>query len=226
MEQNKPKAVLLDNDGTLVKTWTTEPLPGVYGILRRLEQEGYPLEVLTNQAGPAYWQAYMDKPDVPMPQDFPSFARLAKNLGDITRTLSLEKARWIISMYDKRVGNVIAPLAPSKDSPDFQAISEVLLTRSREDILFSFFARIQHEMLQALAREETMKHVQVTVSVAPRFRKPEPEMLLFAATELGVLPGECVYVGDMETDREAATRAGMAYCLSMQALAELLWEEK
>ena len=224
--QQKPKAVLLDLDGTLVKTWTTEPLPGVSGILRRLEQEGYPLIVLTNQAGPAWWQAYMEKPDVPMPRDYPSFARLAKNLGDITRTLSLEKARWIIAMYDERVGNVVAPLAPSKDQPDFQAISETLLTRSREDILFSFFARVQHEMRASLAREETMEHVRVTVSVASRFRKPEPEMLLFAASELGVDPGECVYVGDMDTDREAAQRAWMNYCPSMEALVELLWEKE
>lgn len=40
-------------------------------------------------------------------------------------------------------------------------------------------------------------------------RKPEPGMLLAAAVHLGVEPGECVVIGDIATDVEAARRAGM-----------------
>lgn len=40
-------------------------------------------------------------------------------------------------------------------------------------------------------------------------KKPDPDQLLAAATDNGVAPGDCVYVGDDERDIEAARRAGM-----------------
>jgi histidinol-phosphate phosphatase family protein len=39
-------------------------------------------------------------------------------------------------------------------------------------------------------------------------RKPEPELLLKAAAELGVEPARCVMIGDIGADVEAARRAG------------------
>ncbi len=43
--------------------------------------------------------------------------------------------------------------------------------------------------------------------------KPDPEPLLLAAKKLGVEPNECVYIGDLETDMEAARAAGMRFIL-------------
>lgn len=40
--------------------------------------------------------------------------------------------------------------------------------------------------------------------------KPHPEPLLFAARSLGVLPAQCLYVGDDERDIQAGKAAGMA----------------
>jgi 2-phosphoglycolate phosphatase len=40
-------------------------------------------------------------------------------------------------------------------------------------------------------------------------RKPHPMQLLHAATNMGVAPAECVYVGDAERDMQAAQAAGM-----------------
>ncbi|TXH88099.1 MAG: phosphoglycolate phosphatase [Rhodoferax sp.] len=40
--------------------------------------------------------------------------------------------------------------------------------------------------------------------------KPHPEPLLFAARSLGVLPEQCLYVGDDERDIQAGKAAGMA----------------
>lgn len=40
--------------------------------------------------------------------------------------------------------------------------------------------------------------------------KPHPEPLLFAARRLGVLPAQCLYVGDDERDIQAGKSAGMA----------------
>lgn len=39
-------------------------------------------------------------------------------------------------------------------------------------------------------------------------RKPKPKLLLDAARTLGVSPAECAYVGDKETDVQAAHNAG------------------
>ena len=41
-------------------------------------------------------------------------------------------------------------------------------------------------------------------------RKPHPLPLLHAARLAGVVPGECIYVGDAERDVQAAHAAGMA----------------
>lgn len=41
-------------------------------------------------------------------------------------------------------------------------------------------------------------------------RKPHPEPILHACKQLGVTPGQCVYVGDAERDVEAGRRAGAA----------------
>jgi phosphoglycolate phosphatase len=43
-----------------------------------------------------------------------------------------------------------------------------------------------------------------------RTKKPEPEMLLAAASELGVEPGRCLMLGDSDVDIAAAAAAGMA----------------
>ena len=40
-------------------------------------------------------------------------------------------------------------------------------------------------------------------------RKPHPMQLLHAATLLGLVPRECVYMGDAERDVQAARNAGM-----------------
>ncbi|MDR2957723.1 MAG: HAD-IA family hydrolase [Coriobacteriales bacterium] len=44
--------------------------------------------------------------------------------------------------------------------------------------------------------------------------KPEPDPLLFAANQLGVLPEECIYIGDSPYDMQAARAAG---CLAIGA---------
>jgi phosphoglycolate phosphatase len=40
-------------------------------------------------------------------------------------------------------------------------------------------------------------------------RKPDPAPLLYAARELGIEPGDCIYLGDAERDIEAGRAAGM-----------------
>ncbi|MFA5023940.1 MAG: HAD family hydrolase [Patescibacteria group bacterium] len=56
----------------------------------------------------------------------------------------------------------------------------------------------------AIAYEDTSKH------------KPSAEPLLLAAQKLAVKPEECVYIGDMENDIEAARNAGMKIIIYSQ----------
>ncbi len=44
-----------------------------------------------------------------------------------------------------------------------------------------------------------------------RFRKPNPGMLHYLMDALGFAPDETVYVGDMESDRQAAEAAGVRF---------------
>ncbi len=62
---------------------------------------------------------------------------------------------------------------------------------------FSKLAALQKYFSLDVAYEDTTNH------------KPHPEPLLFAAKQLGMKPQECVYVGDLETDVQAAKAAGM-----------------
>ncbi len=41
--------------------------------------------------------------------------------------------------------------------------------------------------------------------------KPAPDMLLLAAEQLDVAPGDCLFVGDSILDRQAADKAGMSF---------------
>lgn len=53
-------------------------------------------------------------------------------------------------------------------------------------------------------------------------RKPSPYMLLIAMTDTETLPRETLYVGDMESDREAAQRAGVAFAWACEFFG---WDE-
>lgn len=64
---------LLDYDGTLVRPFSAEPLPGVPGLIRQQREMGVQFAVVTNQAGPVYGQVYGDA-------KYPTPKRLADQL--------------------------------------------------------------------------------------------------------------------------------------------------
>jgi Predicted phosphatases len=51
-----------------------------------------------------------------------------------------------------------------------------------------------------------------------RTHKPEPESLLAAVDALGVDPDRCVFVGDSESDRVTADRAGVPFVWAADAV--------
>jgi histidinol phosphatase-like enzyme len=53
--------------------------------------------------------------------------------------------------------------------------------------------------------------LELHVAADPTWRKPEPGMLLAACRHYGLPGAQAVFVGDAETDAEAASAAGMAF---------------
>ena len=69
-----------------------------------------------------------------------------------------------------------------------------------------------HALTVALLKELGIHDVPACVISGDRLpqRKPHPAPLQLAASELGVEPGRCVYIGDAPRDIEAGRAAGMA----------------
>lgn len=63
---------------------------------------------------------------------------------------------------------------------------------------------IEHHFKIAITYEDTEQH------------KPNPAPLLLAAQQLGLAPEDCLYVGDVKSDFDAAKGAGMPFILFSQ----------
>ena len=61
------------------------------------------------------------------------------------------------------------------------------------------------------ALENASQSLELTVSAELVWRKPQPGMLLAACESYAVAPEAAVFVGDMDSDFEAATAAGMDF---------------
>ncbi|MDF1512506.1 MAG: HAD-IIIA family hydrolase [Anaerolineae bacterium] len=70
--------------------------------------------------------------------------------------------------------------------------------------------RLRSDQYAALAQNliASFTTLDVYVSADPQWRKPQPGMLLAAAAFYSVTPNNVVYVGDFDTDAEAASQAG------------------
>jgi beta-phosphoglucomutase-like phosphatase (HAD superfamily) len=67
-------------------------------------------------------------------------------------------------------------------------------------------------MAEILLHFSLVEYFQVVVTSRDVQRpKPHPDMLLLAAERLALAPGEVLFVGDSELDREAAQGAGMPF---------------
>lgn len=70
---------------------------------------------------------------------------------------------------------------------------------------------LKRTVLRALALADAPSGILVLGVDDVELPKPAPGGLLVAARHLGLDPSRTLYVGDAETDREAATAAGMAF---------------
>lgn len=82
----------------------------------------------------------------------------------------------------------------------------IVSNRSRKFIFESPLDTLKKYFQVSIAYEDVVNH------------KPHPESLLLAAEKLGVKPTGCVYIGDAETDIQAARAAGMKMVLYGQTI--------
>lgn len=180
MEQQKPKAVLFDLDGTLVESFTTKPLSGAAERIAQLRADGVKMAVCTNQAGPL-WLAHTKD------AKYPGAHRIKMNIVEIIRSLSLGGVKWFVSVGDRRI---------------YQAMKDIYNDEKK--------CKEEYEKL-TLMIVGLLRTQDFIVSASDEWRKPAPGMLLAAAKFLAVAPADCLYIGDMETDRQAAQAAGMQF---------------
>ncbi len=161
---------IFDLDGTLVKTYGTQPLPNVFIHLKWLESSGHKMAEATNQAGLA-WRIWTNDPK------FPTAQSLAHRFEQITLNLpTLQSVQWFVSLFDSRIA-----LSP-----------------------------IQYQCL-VLDLVNAKPALAIQASVVPEWRKPQPGMLLAAGEYYDLDPDEIIFVGDYDTDAEAAASAGIQF---------------
>lgn len=89
-----------------------------------------------------------------------------------------------------------------------QLVANLLQRGLRWGIVTNKSQRFTNPLVAAIA-DFSSAAVVVSGDTTPH-SKPHPEPLLFAARSLGVLPAQCLYVGDDERDIQAGKSAGMA----------------
>ena len=179
-----PDAVLFDLDGTLVDTVATR----IDAWIPALEEAGFP--TTRDRLGPLIG---LDG------------KRLAREIAALAG-VSLDEHR--AEAIDKHSGELYEernhsprPLAGVRElveAIEARGLPWAIATSSRKAQVATSVAAL------GLAREPTIvdaSHVE--------HAKPEPDLLLLAAKQLGVEPARCWYIGDSTWDMTAAVAAGM-----------------
>jgi HAD superfamily hydrolase (TIGR01662 family) len=99
-----------------------------------------------------------------------------------------------------RFAKIVTLLPPLQDAHWFVAVYDERV-------------RLALERFEAIATSltEAGREMHLHASADPEWRKPRSGMLRAACRRYGVAPAEALYVGDMETDAEAATGIGMPF---------------
>ena len=91
-----------------------------------------------------------------------------------------------------------------------EGLKETIKILSRDYVLGIVTSRITESVYSISQLAELEQYFKVVVAFQDtENHKPHPEPLLLASKKLGILPEECVYIGDVENDAIAARSAGM-----------------
>ena len=180
----RPEAILFDLDGTLVDSVETR----IDAWTRAMAEAGYPTtrEELAPMIG----------------LDGRRLAReIAARAGrpiDEARSEAIDKASGELYEALNRNPRPLPGVAEIVAAIEGAGIAWAIATSSRKDQVGTSVDAL------GLEREPTIidaSHV--------KNAKPEPDLLLYAADELGVEPGRCWYIGDSTWDMVSAVAAGM-----------------
>ena len=103
-----------------------------------------------------------------------------------------------------------------------EGVEETIALLSKEYPLGIVTSRIKTHLYEP-PLDTLKRYISVTVAYEDtKEHKPHPEPLLSAAIQFNVSPEECVYIGDAETDRDAARAAGMRFVFYNRVNGKLL----
>lgn len=122
-----------------------------------------------------------------------------------TKSTSQRELQRIWDMGNTRA--VPYPIHLVKMPKDVPNVIHELLKKYKLGLVTS---RVRNGVFEIPKLAALQKYFSINVSYEDTVNhKPHPEPLLFAAKQLGFSPAECVYVGDLETDVQAAKAAHM-----------------
>ena len=182
-----PKVVLFDLDGTLV-----DSVPDLHAALNEtLGSYGEPpftIEAVTEMVG-AGVPTLIER----------AYARLGKDIDPASRDKAVERFGAI---YEPRATELTTLMPGATGAVHTLGTQGLIL-----GVVTNKFAVPTKTVLSHFGLLDQMRIV-VGGDAGPR-RKPAPDLILLACTELGIAPGEALFVGDSENDVEAAKAAGM-----------------
>jgi HAD superfamily hydrolase (TIGR01509 family) len=180
----RPDGVLFDLDGTLVDTvWAR-----IEAWARVFEEFGLPVE--RDALGPLIGV---------------DGKRLAREIGARAgATIDAQRAEVI----DRRCGAIFEAL--NGDPQPLPGVGEAVEALEQRGIPWAIATSSRREQVGASVRALGLAHEPRIVDGSHvEHAKPEPDLLLLGARELGVEPSRCWYVGDSTWDIAAAIAAGM-----------------
>jgi hypothetical protein len=163
-----------DYDGTLVKSWTSTPLPGVCERLAELPKDARTF-IATNQAGPAFRMVLHDA-------KYPTVEDVAARIIEGLAALHWQPHLLLLCMCSDKQG--------------------------------AAWYRAEHHAAYELEHllAPSLGSLPIQIFVNRHYRKPRHGMLAAGAWELRKqTDGGLTYIGDMDTDRQAATAAKCRY---------------
>lgn len=99
---------------------------------------------------------------------------------------------------------------PLRGVENYPGMPDLLAELNRRNILLAVLSNKPDDMARAVADKLFPGVFQIVRGQTPGVpRKPSPEGAFRIATELGVLPQECLYLGDTDVDMKTGKSAGM-----------------
>ena len=180
----QPAAWIFDLDGTLVDTVETR----IVAWLRTFEEYRIPADraLVSNLIG----------------SDGRRLARVVAEAAG--QSLDADRQEEI----DRRAGDIYSEL--NLDPKTLPGALELLQALDENRQLWAIATSSRREQVDASIKALARSRPPIVIDGSNvEHAKPAPDLLLFAARELGVEPSRCCYVGDAIWDMQAAVAAGM-----------------